>query len=100
MISAVSSPEFASLLSYFANFAAYVESKESAAPLRSFFPSLCCLEQLDFSQQQPRDALLDDLNCLLTFLQERLREWTQSADEHFLAIGCSAEVARGVGERC
>ena len=94
VISTVLSPEFSWLLRYFASFSAYLQSKESATPLCDCFPCLCCIQQLDFTKQQTRNELLDDLFCLLTFLQERLREWKQSADEHFLAIGCNAEIAR------
>ena len=81
-----------SILHYFVCFDAYMQSKDNIDSVQIAFPPLTGITESGFStNQDTRDHLLDDLYCLLTFLQERARE--SSTSQHSLTMGCSQEIA-------
>ena len=92
VMSTLQSHQMESILRYFVCFEAYMQSKDDVDSIQIAFPSLTSVTETNLStNQDSRDHLLDDLYCLLTFLQERVRE--SSASQHSLTMGCSQEIA-------
>lgn len=92
VMSILQSHQMESILHYFVCFDAYMQSKDDIDSVQIAFPSLTGITESGFStNQDTRDHLLDDLYCLLTFLQERARE--SSTSQHSLTMGCSQEIA-------
>lgn len=92
VMSTLQSHAMESILHYYVCFDAYMQSKDNIDSIQIAFPSLAGITETDLStNQDARERLLDDLYCLLTFLQERARE--SSSSQHSLTVGCSQEIA-------